>query len=104
MSAPAQPSTVQCVTCPTLFEFDEEKKWAKQCYDCFKDDNTRRKCEHCGKARILATEENQWQKVCSKCFKESALLPCDGCKQPKIKAVEPWRQLCQDCWPKQNAS
>jgi hypothetical protein len=97
---PPQPGElVSCVTCPTKFEFDPEKAWAKQCYECFKDDNTRRVCSACLKHRILPTKENEWQKVCSQCYKDSPLRVCEGCKEPKLKAVEPWRQLCKGCWP-----
>ena len=93
---------ISCVTCPTKFEFDPDKAWAKQCYDCFKDDNTRRVCSACNKHRILPTKENEWQKVCSQCYKDSPLRVCDGCKEPTLKAVEPWRQLCKGCWPKRH--
>lgn len=96
---PGEPTLAQCVTCPTKFEVNPERDWAKQCYDCFKDDRTRRVCTACNKARILPTEKNIWQKLCGTCYAESPMRSCDGCKKPKIKTVEPWRQLCTDCWP-----
>lgn len=94
---------VKCVTCPTMFEFDQAKAWAKQCYDCFKDDKTRRACSACGKHRILPTIGNEWQKICGQCYKDSPLRLCDGCQQPNLKAIEPWRQLCKGCWPQRHS-
>lgn len=100
VEGPAHGDLVKCITCPTKYEFDCEKPWAKQCYDCFKDERTRRKCSACDQYRILPTPENEWQKICNQCYKDSPLRVCDGCKQPALKAVEPWRQLCKDCWPR----
>lgn len=96
----AMPTTRKCATCPVLFDLDPEKDWAKQCYDCFRDDSTRRQCTVCLKHRILPGEDFEWQKICSTCYKDSPVRPCGGCGEPKLKAVEPWRQLCKECWPK----
>jgi len=92
---------VQCATCPAQFLFEEEKAFKKQCYDCYKDDNTRRICSVCELPRIVPSPDptKDWQKICNKCYSESGEKKCLGCKQPKIKTVEKWRQLCSECWP-----
>jgi len=88
---------IQCCTCEAKFEFDKERDWIKQCRDCFKDKSTRRKCRICKESKILPTEPD-YKNICGKCFTESAMRPCIGCKQLKIKVCEEWRQLCKDCW------
>lgn len=86
----------KCTTCPSLLD-DSQPAWARQCIDCFKDDNTRRPCVVCEKPRIDVSEP-EWKKVCGSCFKDAAMKPCQGCKEFKIKAFETWRTLCKDCW------
>lgn len=89
---------ISCVSCPTQFEFNPQKDWIQQCYQCYKDTSTRRICTVCNKPNIVPTDKNNWQKICNSCYKESPLKPCYGCKELKLKAVEPWRRLCKECW------
>lgn len=88
----------KCASCPCMVSEDPERPWVKQCYDCFRDDRTKRRCTICLKHKIIPQEENDWQKICGSCYSSSPLKPCIGCKLPKIKSVEDWRQLCSECW------
>lgn len=96
-----QVELVQCRTCAAKFEYEDEKKFAKQCYACYRDDNTRKQCKVCKKFRIVPDEDgSNWQTICGTCYNESPLKNCVGCHQPNVKSIETWRQLCKECWPK----
>lgn len=86
----------KCQTCPSKLGPDQEP-WMKQCVECFRDDQTKRKCTVCQKPRIVINDE-PWKTVCSQCFNDAALKPCTSCREPKIKAFETWRTLCKECY------
>jgi hypothetical protein len=86
----------KCVTCPAMLD-KEDKEWAKQCYDCYRDKDTMRACDVCQEPKIPVTDE-VWKRICAKCFTDSPMKPCAGCKEYKVKAVEKFRTLCKECW------
>lgn len=90
----------KCVTCPVKFPVQTGKEWAVQCYDCHRDESTKRECKICKKKRIIVTEPS-YKEVCGLCYKASPMKPCEGCREYNLKSFE-WRSLCSECYKNKN--
>jgi hypothetical protein len=90
-----------CETCPATLA-PQDPEFARQCYDCYRDDRTKRPCRVCAKPKIPVTEP-EWKDVCGACYKNAAMRPCTQCKQYTIRSTDPaWRVICQDCFKSKN--
>ena len=90
-----------CKTCPSKLGA-KDPPYARQCYDCYRDERTKRPCRVCEKHTIPVSEP-EWKDVCGSCFKHAAMKPCSACNKYVIRSTDPkWKSICQDCYSAKN--